>query len=154
MRSSGIHAAHTELILRAIEQVDPSCKTDVVSDGVETLEYLFGIGSHAGLHPEDIPDLILLDLKMPRMDGLEVLQVLRRVRNHGLVRFIPVVMLTSSKDEMVMLQAYRLGANSYIEKPNDFAGLVEAVRHAVQYWLGLNISPPVRSHEVHSASLS
>jgi two-component system response regulator len=89
-----------------------------------------------------MPDLILLDLKMPKMDGLQVLQVLRRVRSEDRVRFPPIVVLTSSDLDEDIAEAYRWGAQSYIRKPLDFNEFAEAVREALGYWLGLNQPPP------------
>jgi two-component system response regulator len=138
---------HAELIRRAIERVDCSCRTDVVRDGAEAIDYLFATGDYADRDPRQTPDLILLDLKMPKMGGLQVLQVLRRVRSRGSDRLPPVVVLTSSKQERDLISAYDLGAHSYIEKPTEFTDLVSAVRQVVEYWLGLNRSPPKRPHE-------
>lgn len=139
--------AHAALIRRAIERVDSSCKIDVVGNGIEAIDYLFAAGSHTDRNADDVPDLILLDLKMPKMDGLQLMQVLRRVRFPNGRRLPPVVVLTSSKQETDVVKAYNLGAHSYIQKPSGFSGMVDAVRQIVQYWLGLNTSPPVRPSE-------
>ena len=142
--------AHAALIREAIEQADGSCKIDVVNDGVEAIDYLFATGSHADRDAGQMPDLILLDLRMPKMDGLQVLQVLQRVRfSDNYTRLPPVVVFTCSKHEMDLVDAYRLGARSYVRKPMGFSKLVEAVRQIVGYWLGLNESPPMRRHETH-----
>ncbi len=140
--------AHAELIRRAIGQVDRSCRVDVVRDGVEAIDHLFATGTRAEREQKEMPDLILLDLRMPKMDGLQVLQVLRRVRSGGSMRPPPVVVLTSSKQETDIVEAYNLGAHSYIQKPSGFPELVSAVQQIVQYWLGLNTSAPTRRHEV------
>ena len=140
--------AHAALICEAIRQTDSSCKIDVVNNGVEVINYLFATGSHADRDASQMPDLILLDLRMPKMDGLQVLQVLQRVRfNDNRTRLPPVVVFTCSKHEMDLVDAYRLGARSYVRKPMGFSKLVEAVRQIVGYWLGLNESPPMRRHE-------
>jgi two-component system response regulator len=114
----------------------------VAQDGVEALDYLFGTGAHAGRDPSVLPAVVLLDLKLPKIDGLEVL---RRVRNDERTKLLPVVILTSSKEDQDLAQGYSLGANSYIRKPVDFAQFMEAVRQLGLYWLVLNEPPPHRS---------
>ncbi len=111
----------------------------VARDGVEALDYLFGTGAHAGRDPHDLPAVMLLDLELPRVDGLEVL---RRVRADARTRLLRVVVLTSSKEEQDVVQSYSLGANSYIRKPVDFDGFVSAVGQLGLYWLLLNEAPP------------
>jgi two-component system response regulator len=108
------------------------------------IDYLFRTGVYAGREPDESADLLLLDLKMPKMDGLQVLQVLRRVRSLDRSKLPPVVILTSSRQDKDIVRAYRLGAHSYIQKPTSFVELVEAVRRIVEYWLGLNKSAPAR----------
>jgi CheY-like chemotaxis protein len=108
-------------------------------DGIEALDYLFGTGAHAGRDVRDQPQLVLLDLKLPKVDGLEVL---RRVRNDPRMRLLPVVILTSSKEEKDIVAGYALGANSYIRKPVDFEEFSEAVRQLGLYWLLVNQPPP------------
>ena len=114
---------------------------DVVlaQDGVEALDYLFATGAHVGRDTSELPSVVLLDLKLPKVDGLEVL---RRVREDDRTKLLPVVVLTSSKEEQDLVQSYSLGANSYIRKPVDFAQFMEAVRQLGLYWLVLNESPP------------
>lgn len=114
----------------------------VARDGAEALDWLFGEGAHAGRDPSDLPALILLDLKLPKIDGLEVL---RRLRADERTRLAPVVILTSSREEQDLTRGYSLGANSYIRKPVDFAQFVEAVRQLGLYWLVLNERPPQSS---------
>ena len=109
----------------------------VAHDGAEALDWLFGTGLHAG-HPVS-PELVLLDLKLPKVDGLEVL---RRIRADAGTRLLPVVILTSSREERDLVAGYGLGANSYIRKPVDFGQFVEAVRQLGLYWLVLNEPPP------------
>lgn len=109
----------------------------VAHDGAEALDWLFGTGPHAG-HPVT-PELVLLDLKLPKVDGLEVL---RRIRADAGTRLLPVVILTSSREERDLVAGYGLGANSYIRKPVDFGQFVEAVRQLGLYWLVLNEPPP------------
>lgn len=111
----------------------------VAEDGVEALDYLFGQGAHAGRDLRDQPQVILLDIKLPRLDGIEVL---RRIRANESTRLLPVVILTSSREERDRLETYSLGANSYIRKPVDFQQFMEAVRQLGLYWLVLNESPP------------
>ena len=110
----------------------------LAEDGVQALDYLFGTGAHAGRDTSVLPSVVLLDLKLPKVDGLEVL---RRVRDDERTRFLPVVVLTSSKEEQDLVQSYSLGANSYIRKPVDFAQFMEAVRQLGLYWLVLNEMP-------------
>ncbi|SRR5579884_558968 len=112
----------------------------VARDGAEALDYLFATGAHAGRDSRVMPELILLDVKLPKVDGL---QVLRRVRASDATRYLPVVMLSSSSEEGDILASYRLGANSYIRKPVDFADFTEAVRQLGTYWLIWN-EPPSR----------
>jgi two-component system response regulator len=128
------------LTLRALEQNGGVAGEVVVArDGVEALEYLFGTGSHAGRDTGVMPQLILLDLKLPKIDGLEVL---RRLRADERTRLLPVVILTSSKEQQDMLDGYGLGANSYVRKPVNFEQFVTAVEQLKLYWLVLNEAPP------------
>lgn len=110
-----------------------------VRDGQEALDWLFGTGPHAGRSPDERPAVVLLDLKLPKVGGLDVL---RRIREHPVTRLTPVVILTSSCEECDRLDGYSLGANSYIRKPVDFPQFVEAVRQLGLYWLVLNEPPP------------
>jgi len=128
------------LILRALKKNNIANKVIVARDGVEALEYLFCRGAHAGRDPLDLPQLIMLDLKLPRIDGLEVL---RQLRAEFRTRLIPVVILTSSDEEQDIIESYSLGANSYIRKPVDFDQFIEAVRQVGLYWLVLSLVPPV-----------
>jgi len=109
-------------------------------DGVDALDYLFGTGAHAGRDVRDQPQLVLLDLKLPKVDGLEVL---RRVRRDPRTRLQPVVILTSSNEQKDLVDGYALGANSYIRKPVDFEEFSEAVRQLGLYWLLVNQPPPL-----------
>lgn len=111
----------------------------VARDGVEALDYLHGTGSYEGRDTTDQPALVLLDLKLPRLNGLEVL---KRMRGDQRTRLLPVVLLTSSDEEQDRIDGYDLGANSYVRKPLDFSEFTEAVRQLGQYWLKTNLAPP------------
>ncbi len=110
----------------------------VVRDGVEALDYLFARGVHAERSPDEMPELVLLDLKLPKLDGLEVL---KQLRENSATHLLPVVILTSSDEEVDIATGYELGANSYIRKPVDFKQFSEAVRELSVYWLVLDITP-------------
>ncbi len=127
------------LALRALEENQILNRVVVVRDGAEALEYLFATGKYLCRDAADLPSVILLDLKLPKIDGLEVL---RRIRAHERVQLVPVVILTSSKEEMDLGNSYRRGCNSYIRKPVDFEQFVEAVRQLGLYWLMINEPPP------------
>jgi two-component system response regulator len=127
------------LTMRALKKNGVINEVVVARDGVEALDYLFGTGSYAGRDTGVMPQLILLDLKLPRIDGLEVL---RRLRADGRTRLLPVVILTSSKELQDMLDGYGLGANSYVRKPVNFEQFVSAVEQLKLYWLVLNEAPP------------
>ena len=127
------------LTLRAFKKNNIVNQVKVVRDGVEALDYLFASGKYAGRDPDDTPELVLLDLKLPKMNGL---QVLRRLRADDKTRLLPVVILTSSDEDQDVIDSYHLGANSYVRKPVDFAQFTEAVRQLGLYWLVLNVAPP------------
>ncbi len=129
-----------ELKLLAFEQTGIANKVVVVRDGAEALDYLFGTGTHANHDLNDMPAVILLDLKLPKIDGLEVL---RRLRADARTQFLPVVVLTTSKEDRDLINSYRLGCNSYVRKPVDFTEFLEAARQLGLYWLRLNEALPV-----------
>lgn len=129
---------HELLTLRALRKHNILNEVVVVRDGVEALDYLFSTGEYSG-NNLPMPALILLDLKLPRIDGLEVL---RRLRSEDMTRLMPVVVLTSSDEEQDLLDSYQLGANSYIRKPVDFDQFMDATRQLGLYWLVLNEAPP------------
>jgi two-component system response regulator len=129
------------LTLRAFEKNNIANRIVVATDGVEALDYLFGTGRHSGRDMGEMPALVLLDLKLPKIDGMEVL---RRLRADEKTKLMPVVILTSSKEEQDLVNGYMLGANSYVRKPVDFNQFMEAVRHLGLYWLVLNEAPPAR----------
>ena len=123
-----------ELTLRALHKSHIVNPVVVAHDGAEALDYLFARGKHAG-SPPLAPQVVLLDLKLPKVDGLEVL---REVRGNPSTRLLPIVILTSSKEQQDMLSSYELGANSYVRKPVDFGQFLEAARQLGLYWLVLN----------------
>ena len=129
-----------ELALLAFSKSNLANTIVVARDGVEALDYLFGTGAHAGRDVSVLPQVMLLDLKLPRIDGPEVLQ---RVRADPRTRRVPVVILTSSREDQDLIESYDLGANSYVRKPVDFAQFAEAVRQLQMYWLVLNEAPPL-----------
>lgn len=127
-----------EMALRALKKNHVSNKVLVVHDGEEALDFVFARGNYAGREKKFRPKIILLDLKLPKIDGL---QVLKEIKNNPETKIIPVIMLTSSKEETDMVSSYQLGVNSYIVKPVDFSKFVEAVRDLGLYWLLLNQQP-------------
>jgi CheY-like chemotaxis protein len=127
------------LTLRALKKHKVANDVVVARDGVEALEYLFGEGAHAGRDTSLQPQVVLLDLNMPRLSGLEVLD---RIRSDARTRLVPVVVLTSSKQEEDMVSSYAKGANSYVRKPVDFAEFAHAVQQLGIYWLLVNQPPP------------
>jgi len=129
-----------ELALHALQKNKLTNRIHVVRDGAEALDFIFGTGSYAGHSVADLPKVILLDLKLPKVDGLEVL---KRVKADPRTRVIPVVVLTSSREESDIVASYHLGVNSYIVKPIDFQQFTEAVRQLGLYWLLLNQPPRV-----------
>lgn len=127
-----------ELIRVALERAEIRCEMEVTYDGSDALEYMFGIGKYSHREISDPPDLVLLDLDLPRVNGHEFL---RRIRERDETRLVPVVILTVSAEEYDTVTAYDLGANGYIVKPLDGGGLVETVSSAAKYWLGINEGP-------------
>ena len=126
------------LTLRALKKNNVPNKVVVTRDGAEALDFLLGTGPYEGRDTSTMPQLVLLDLKLPKVGGLEVLQ---RIRANALTRLLPVVILTSSKEQQDLLDSYGYGANSYIRKPVDFAQFIQAVELNKLYWLLLNDSP-------------
>jgi CheY-like chemotaxis protein len=127
-----------EMTLRALRRVNLANSIQVARDGAEALEFIFCEGSHAGRKIEQRPKVILLDLKLPKVDGLEVL---KRVKSDPRTKTIPVVILTSSKEQRDIVESYHLGVNSYIVKPVNFEGFANAVKDLGMYWLILNQPP-------------
>jgi len=128
-----------ELTLRALKQYNIRNEIAVVRDGAEALDYLFATGAYSDRDTTAMPAVVILDLKLPKVDGLEVLQ---RMRADERTKLVPVVILTSSKEERDMVNGYKLGANSYVRKPVDFTEFVEAARQLGLYWLVINEPPP------------
>ena len=130
-----------ELTLRAFDKSKVANEILVARDGQEALDYLFATGMHKGRAGATLPEVVLLDLKLPKVDGFGVL---RRLRSNEVTRRLPVVVLTSSNEQQDVLASYDLGANSFVRKPVDFGQFVEATRQLGLYWLVLNEAPPAR----------
>ncbi len=126
------------LTIRALKKNNITNDVIVARDGVEALDYLFGRGKYDGRDTKQTPQVVLLDLNLPKLDGLTVL---REMRNEKLTKLVPVVILTSSKEERDIVEGYSLGANSYVRKPVEFEKFVEAIRQLGLYWLILNQPP-------------
>lgn len=135
------NADDLEMTTRALRKANLANKIQVARDGAEALEFIFCEGAHAGRRIESFPRLILLDLKLPKVDGFEVL---KRLKADPRTRLIPVVILTSSKEQRDVIESYHLGVNSYIVKPVNFEGFVSAVGELGMYWLLLNQPPKVQ----------
>ena len=133
------NADDEELTIRALQRNHIANELTVLRDGQEALDYIFGAGSWAGRPVADLPELILLDLNLPKVSGLEVL---RRIRADARTRTIPVVILTSSNEQTDLIRGYDLGANSYVRKPVAFDQFIQAVGQLGLYWLVLNEVPP------------
>lgn len=140
-----------ELTMRALKKSRITTEVAVVRHGVEALDFLFARGDYSGRDPDILPDLVLLDLKLPKVDGLEVL---RRIRADPLTALLPVVVLTLSNEQQDIVAAYRLGVNSYVRKPVDFDRFNELLRHLGRYWLDLNESPAVGRHSPLAGDVS
>jgi CheY-like chemotaxis protein len=128
-----------ELTMRALKKNNIKNEIVVAHDGVEALDYLLGTGTYVKRDTSIMPVVVLLDLKLPKIDGLEVL---KRIRSENRTKMIPVVILTSSKEEKYLIESYSSQANSYIQKPVDFDQFMDTVRHLGLYWLILNEVPP------------
>ncbi len=133
-----------ELSLYALRKHHIANQIHLARDGIEAIDYLFATGDFAGRNVEETPKVVLLDLKLPKMDGLEVL---KRIKSDGRTRQIPVVVLTSSREERDIVESYNLGVNSYIVKPIDFEQFSESVRQLGLYWVLLNESPVSKLEE-------
>jgi CheY-like chemotaxis protein len=129
-----------QLTLRSLRKNNILNEVIVARDGVEALDFLFGRGAYSGRDLDCLPVVVLLDIKLPKIDGIEVL---RMIRQDERTKFLPVVILTSSKEESDLMNGYRLGANSYVRKPVDFVQFNEAIRHLGLYWLLWNEAPPI-----------
>ena len=135
-------AEDAELSLRALQKANLTNHIEVARDGAEALDFIFCEGAHAGRRIADTPKVILLDLKLPKVDGLEVLQ---RLKGDSRTQHIPVVVLTSSKEQSDVVKSYRLGVNSYIVKPVNFESFAAAVQQLGMYWLLLNQPPKLET---------
>jgi len=131
-----------ELALRALRKANLTNRIQIARDGAEALDYVFCEGPHAARRITDSPKVILLDLKLPKIDGLEVL---RRIKGDARTQAIPVVVLTSSKEQSDVVESYKLGVNSYIVKPVNFEGFAQAVHTLGLYWVLLNQPPQLTS---------
>lgn len=127
------------LTLRSLNKNNVVNEVVVARDGVEALDFLFATGKYTGRNPENLPQVVMLDLKLPKIDGLEVL---KRIRSDHRTQLLPVVILTSSDEERDLVESYKLGANSYIRKPVDFHRFADAIRQLELYWVVLNQAPP------------
>lgn len=128
-----------ELTLRALKKNNILNRVVVARDGVEALDYLFGTGIHAGRNTKELPVVVMLDLKLPKIDGIEVL---KRIRASERTKLLPVVILTSSLEEIDVINGYQWGANSYVRKPVDFVQFTEAIKHLGLYWVIWNQPAP------------
>jgi two-component system response regulator len=127
------------LILRAFKKYNLSSQITVVRDGAEATDFIFCQGVYKDRDPEDLPQLILLDINLPKLSGLDVL---RRLRANERTRLLPIIMLTSSVEEQDLLESYRSGANSYVQKPIQYDQFLETIRQLGMYWLLVNEPPP------------
>jgi len=137
------NSSDEELTLRALRKSNVANRVVVARDGAEALDYLFFRGSHAGRDPKEVPQVVLLDLNLPKIGGLEVL---RHIRADSRTKLLPVVILTSSKEDKDLQGGYASGANSYVVKPVDFTQFAESVRQLGIYWLVVNQLPPPAVH--------
>ena len=126
------------MTLRALKKHNVSNNIVLTHDGAEALEYLYGTGTYAGRDPSDLPNVVLLDLKLPKVDGM---QVLKRIRSEPVTKTLPVVILTSSDEQRDLVESYELGVNSFVRKPVDFAAFTEAVSQLGLYWTLINRTP-------------
>jgi len=133
------NASDEALTLRALKKSGVKNEVVVVRDGAEALDYLLGAGVHPGRAPADLPAVVLLDLKLPKIDGLEVL---KRLRANEMTKLLAVVILTSSNEQRDLVEGYSAGANSYVRKPVEFTEFAEAVSQLGLYWILLNEAPP------------
>ncbi len=141
--------ADIDLTLDAFREARLANKIEVCRNGQEALNYIFGQGEYADRKAHPLPDLVLLDLKMPGIDGQEVL---RRIKNEPVLKRLPVIILTSSKEEGDRALSYDNGANSYLVKPVSFEGFIEVVKQVTEDWLTLTVGPPMESQALWSGS--
>jgi len=139
-----------DLMLHALKKNSIKNEVKIVTDGAEALDYLFGTSNYAGRNLNFMPTLILLDLKLPKVDGLEVL---RKLRKNELTKLLPIAILTSSKEEYDIKTSYSLGANSYIQKPIDFNEFSKAINILGEYWLSLNQTPSNISYAIRESEV-
>ena len=137
------NSSDAELALHALQKSKVARQIQVVRDGEEALDFLFCRGTFSGRRFESPPQLVLLDLKLPKVDGLQVLQA---VKSDARTKAIPIIVLTSSKQERDLVKSYQLGVNSYIQKPVNFGEFQEVVRQLGMYWLLVNSKPPAAAH--------
>lgn len=132
-----------ELAKLALQENSIKSELIVVRDGQQALNYIFATGKHEGRNPKDLPQVVLLDLKLPKVNGLEVLKT---IRENELTRYLPVVIFTSSKEERDLVEAYKLGANAYVTKPIDFAEFSSAIQQVATFWVVWNRRFPQNGH--------
>jgi two-component system response regulator len=130
-----------DLTLQSFKNINIANRIDVVRDGAEALDYIFATGAYSDRDIEDLPAVILLDIKLPKVDGMEVL---RRIREDERTKTLPVVILTSSKEEKDLIEGYKIGCNSYVRKPVEFENFSKAISELGLYWLLLNEPPPIK----------
>lgn len=146
--------AHVEFFRRAIDAMDLDCQLVVLADGASVIDYLFAMGTYAHRRSDEPPDLIFLDLRLPGLSGLQVLQMLRRSRGDDRIQLVPIIVLTCSDEQRDIAESYRYGAQSYIHKPANYRQFIDGVRETIHYWLEVNEPAPRLRHTTRSRNES